>query len=92
VRKAGAAARQMLLAALGKRGASVPTPVHGKQSSHSRRLRRKLSYGELAKKRRASRPTKSPLKDPKKFKLVGKPTRRSTRRKRQMAKPFLDWM
>jgi len=59
VRKAGAAARQMLLAAAGETwGVSADTcrtennqVIHGGSG-------RKLSYGELAEKRRASRPHK----------------------------------
>jgi len=43
------------------------------------------------KKRRASRPTKSAAERPKEIKLVGKRRGASTRRKKQMAKPFLDW-
>ena len=78
VRKAGAAARQMLLAAAGETwGVSADTcrtennqVIHGGSG-------RKLSYGELAEKEsRLTPPQNPPLKDPKKFKLVGKPTRR----------------
>src|SRR5437016_3010582 len=78
VRKAGAAARQMLLAAAGETwGVSADTcrtennqVIHGGSG-------RKLSYGELAEKAsRLTPPQNPPLKDPKKFKLVGKPTRR----------------
>src|SRR5258705_5531221 len=78
VRKAGAAARQMLLAAAGETwGVSADTcrtennqVIHGGSG-------RKLRYGELAEKAsRLTAPQKPPLKDPKTFKLVGKPTRR----------------
>src|SRR6266849_3413261 len=78
VRKAGAAARQMLLAAAGETwGVSADTcrtennqVIHGSSG-------RKLSYGELTEKAsRLTPPQNPPLKDPKKFKLVGKPTRR----------------
>jgi len=78
VRKAGAAARQMLLVAAGETwGVGVETcRTEGNQIIHND-SGRKLSYGEVAEKAsRLTPPQNPPLKDPKTFKLVGKPTRR----------------
>jgi isoquinoline 1-oxidoreductase beta subunit len=78
VRKAGAAARQMLLAAARETwGVGVDTcRTESNQVIHSD-SGRKLSYGEVAEKAsRLTPPQNPPLKDPKTFKLVGKPTRR----------------
>ncbi len=78
LRKAGAAARQMLLAAAAETwNVGVETcrtennqVIHGDSG-------RKLSYGELAEKAsRLAPPQNPPLKDPKTFRLVGKPTKR----------------
>jgi len=93
VRKAGAAARQMLLAAAGETwGVSADTcrtennqVIHGGSG-------RKLSYGDWPKKRRASRPPKSAAERPKEnFKLVAYQRDASTRRK-DKCKAILDWM
>ena len=78
VRKAGAAARQMLLAAAAETWSVSPETCRKENSQviHSDSAR-KLSYGELAEKAARLTPPQNPLlKDPKTFKLVSKPTRR----------------
>src|SRR5437016_4851763 len=78
LRKAGAAARQMLLAAAAEAwNVGVETcRTENNQVIHDDSGRR-LSYGELAEKAsRLTPPQNPPLKDPKTFKLVGKPTKR----------------
>src|SRR5947207_1784050 len=78
VRKAGAAARQMLLAAAADTwnvGAETCRTENG-LVIHSD-SGKKLSYGELVEKAaRLAPPQNPPLKDPKTFRLVGKPTKR----------------
>jgi isoquinoline 1-oxidoreductase beta subunit len=78
VRKAGAAARQMLLAAAAETwSVSVDTCRTESNEVFHGDSGRKLSYGELAEKASLLTPPQNPpLKDPKAFKLVGKPTRR----------------
>lgn len=76
LRQAGAAARQMLLAAAGQKG-GVPlgelTTARG--VVHHRRSRRQWTYGELAAEAATlpmPDPAKVPLKDPKGFTIIGK--------------------
>src|SRR5262249_26500900 len=78
VRKAGAAARMMLVAAAAQTWKVEPSECRAENGfvAHAA-TGRKLSYGQLAE--AASRlkpPEKVTLKDPKDFKIVGKPTKR----------------
>ena len=77
LREAGAAARQMLLAAAAERWTVDVAQLSTADSVVSGPGGRRATYGELA--AAASRqpvPAKPTLKDPKSFKIVGKPTRR----------------
>jgi isoquinoline 1-oxidoreductase beta subunit len=78
VRKAGAAARVMLVAAAAQTWKVEPSDCRAENGFVSHAASgRKLSYGQLAE--AASRlkpPEKVTLKDPKDFKIVGKPTKR----------------
>ena len=77
VRKAGAAARQMLLAAAADAWNVGADTCRTENSQVIHSDGRKLGYGELAEKAsRLTPPQNPPLKDPKTFKLVGKPTKR----------------
>jgi isoquinoline 1-oxidoreductase subunit beta len=78
VRKAGSAARAMLIAAAAAEWKVEPAtcgtePGHVVHAASGRRV----SYGRLAEKAAGLKPPENvPLKDPKDFRLVGKPTRR----------------
>lgn len=78
MRKAGAAARMMLIAAAAKNWNVEPQSLKAEKSFviHSASNRR-ASFGSLADAAATIEPPKEvPLKDPKDFKLIGKPTRR----------------
>lgn len=78
LRRAGAAARAMLIAAAAKTWKVPPAGCRTEtgQVVHPASGRR-LSYGKLAEKAAALKPPQSvKLKDPKNFKLIGKPTKR----------------
>lgn len=78
LRKAGAAARAMLIGAAAKRWNVDPSTctVGNGEVSHAA-SGRKLSYGALADDAaKQSAPADPPLKDPKDFKLIGKPLKR----------------
>jgi isoquinoline 1-oxidoreductase subunit beta len=78
LRKAGAAAREMLIAAAAERwkvDASACTAAAGSVSHGP--TGRTFSYGELAASAAQQKPPENPrLKDPKEFRLVGKPMKR----------------
>jgi isoquinoline 1-oxidoreductase beta subunit len=79
LRKAGAAAREMLLSAAASRW-SVPASECRAQNSFIVHLstQRKLSFGDLVAAASALRPAADPpLKPPSEFTLIGKPTRRT---------------
>jgi isoquinoline 1-oxidoreductase beta subunit len=78
LRKAGATGRAMLIMAAGETWNVEPAACHAENSqvTHGASGRR-LSYGQLAEKAsRLEPPTKVPLKNPKEFKLIGKPAKR----------------
>ena len=78
LRKAGASARIMLIAAGAQTWGVAPAACHADSGSviHTASSRR-LSYGRLAEKAsRLSPPGDVKLKDPREFKLIGKPTKR----------------
>ena len=78
LRKAGAAAREMLIAAAAQRWAVKPTELHAERGAvvHTKKKLR-LRYGQLAA-RAATLPVPAdvPLKDPKTWTIAGKPTKR----------------
>lgn len=78
LRKAGAAARAMLIGAAAKRWNVDPsTCTAGNGEVSHAASGRKLSYGALADDAaKQSAPADPPLKDPKDFKLIGKPLKR----------------
>ena len=78
LRKAGAAAREVLIAAAAQRWAVKTTECHAENGAvvHTK-TKRRLRYGQLA--ARAATlpvPTDVPLKDPKDWRIAGKPTKR----------------
>jgi isoquinoline 1-oxidoreductase subunit beta len=78
VRKAGAAARWMLIAAAAESW-GVESASCSADKSHvlERSSGRRLSFGQLAEKAAGMKPPRTvALKDPKDFKIVGKPTKR----------------
>ncbi|MGH9899602.1 MAG: molybdopterin cofactor-binding domain-containing protein, partial [Pyrinomonadaceae bacterium] len=78
LRKAGAAGREMLIAAAAENWKVDPTSCRAEQGYviHTS-SRRRLSFGALADKASTMTPPKDvALKDPKDFKIIGKPTRR----------------
>lgn len=78
LRKAGATARVMLIAAAAQNWKVEPQTLHAEKGFviHSASNRR-ASFGSLAAEAAKIAPPKEvPLKDPKDFKLIGKPTRR----------------
>jgi isoquinoline 1-oxidoreductase beta subunit len=78
LRRAGAAARQMLIAAAASAWSVDPSSCAAEngQVLHAA-SGRKLSFGQLAESAsRLAPPQDVPLKDPKDFKLIGKPTKR----------------
>jgi len=78
LRKAGAAAREVLIAAAAQRWAVKTTECHAENGAvvHTK-TKRRLRYGQLAA-RAATLPVPAdvPLKDPKDWRIAGKPTKR----------------
>ncbi len=79
LRKAGAAAREMLVSAAAAEWQVERSECQAENSTVShRRTKRTLSYGQLAVRASAILPPADPpLKNPADFKLIGKPTRRT---------------
>ena len=76
-RNAGAAARAMLIAAAAEKWNADPTTLRTDSGAVLDRNNRKLTYGQLAETAaRMKPPEKVALKDPKTFKLIGKPKSR----------------
>jgi len=76
-RKAGAAARAMLVAEAAQRWNLDPTALRTESGSVLDGSNRRLTYGQLAEAAaKITPPTEAKLKDPKTFKLVGKPEKR----------------
>ena len=76
-RKAGAAARSMLVAAAAERWGVSPTALRTDSGAVIDRTNRKLTYGQLAEAAaKMTPPAEVALKDPKTFKLIGKPVKR----------------
>ena len=76
VRKGGAAARMMLVAGRGQRveGAGSSNAPPQTASSPTRRRARRTTYGKVAEAAAKLRPPQKPkLKDPKDWKIIGKP-------------------
>jgi isoquinoline 1-oxidoreductase beta subunit len=78
LRKAGAAARLMLIAAAAQTWKVEPAACRAENSQVLHPASgRKLSYGQLAEKAAGLKPPRDvPLKDPRDFKIIGKATRR----------------
>ena len=78
LRKAGASARAMLVAAAAEMwGVAPDRAAHATATSSTNASGRRLSYGKLVDRAsRLSPPKDVALKDPKDFKLIGKPTKR----------------
>jgi len=76
-RKAGAAARSMLVAAAAERWGVNPTALRTDSGAVIDPTNRKLTYGQLAEvAAKMTPPAEVALKDPKTFKLIGKPVKR----------------
>jgi isoquinoline 1-oxidoreductase beta subunit len=76
-RKAGAAARAMLIAAAAERWGVDPATLRTESGEVLDRANRKLTYGRLAEAAaKMTPPAQVALKDPKTFKLIGKPVKR----------------
>jgi isoquinoline 1-oxidoreductase beta subunit len=76
-RQAGAAARAMLIAAAAQRWGVDPAMLRTVSGTVVDRTNRKLTYGQLAEAAaKMTPPTQVALKDPKTFKLIGKPVKR----------------
>jgi isoquinoline 1-oxidoreductase beta subunit len=76
-RQAGAAARAMLVAAAAKRWNTDPASLHTESGADFDASNGKLTYGQLvADAAKLPPPAKVQLKDPKNFKLIGKPIKR----------------
>ena len=76
-RKAGAAAREMLLAAAAEAWGVDRAGLHAENGRVLGPGGRALTYGQLVDRARTQPvPTDPPLKDPSQFKIIGKPTRR----------------
>jgi isoquinoline 1-oxidoreductase subunit beta len=76
-RKAGAAARAMLIAAAAQRWGVDPATLRTESGAVLDRNNRKLTYGQLAEAAaKMTPPADVVLKDPKTFKLIGKPVKR----------------
>lgn len=76
-RKAGAAARAMLIAAAAQQWAVDPSTLRTEFGAVLDQSNRKLTYGHLAEAAaKMTPPAEVPLKDPKNFKLIGKPLKR----------------
>src|SRR5205085_10647631 len=77
VRKAGAAARQMLMAAAAETWKVEPANCRAENGFVISPTGERASYGSLVEKAsRLEPPQNVPVKNPKDFKLVGKPTKR----------------
>jgi isoquinoline 1-oxidoreductase subunit beta len=77
MRKMGAAAREMLIAAAAETWGVDRTTCRAENSTVIHSSGKKLTYGELAEKAaKMIVPDQMPLKDPSKFKIIGKPTPR----------------
>jgi isoquinoline 1-oxidoreductase subunit beta len=76
-RKAGAAARAMLVLAAAQRWGVDPATLRTESGAVLDRKNRKLTYGQLAETAaKMTPPAEVALKDPKTFKLIGKPVKR----------------
>ncbi|OLB23842.1 MAG: twin-arginine translocation pathway signal protein [Acidobacteriales bacterium 13_2_20CM_55_8] len=76
-RKAGAAARAMLIAAAAQQWNANPATLRTDSGAVFDGTNRKLTYGQLAEAAaKMTPPTEVALKDPKTFKLIGKPVKR----------------
>lgn len=76
-RKAGAAARVMLIAAAAQRWGVEPATLRTESGAVIDQKKRKLTYGQLAEAAaKLTPPADVALKDPKTFKLIGKPVKR----------------
>ena len=76
-RKAGAAARAMLIAAAAQRWNANPVTLRTESGAVLDHTNRKLTYGQLAEAAaKMTPPAEVALKDPKTFKLIGKPVKR----------------
>src|SRR5213594_2443074 len=76
-REAGAAARAMLIAAAAQQWNADPETLRTESGAVLDRTNRKLTYGRLAEAAaKMTPPAKVALKDPKTFKLIGKPVKR----------------
>jgi len=76
-RKAGAAARAMLVAAAAQRWGVDPATLRTESGAVLDQKNRKLTYGQLAEAAaKMTPPAEVALKDPKTFKLIGKPVKR----------------
>ena len=77
LRKAGAAAREMLLAAAAQVWAVDRASLRAENGRVFGPRGRTLTYGQLVDRARTQPvPSDPPLKDPSQFKIIGKPTRR----------------
>jgi isoquinoline 1-oxidoreductase subunit beta len=76
-RKAGAVARAMLIAAAAQRWSVDPGTLRTESGAVLDRTKRRLTYGRLAEvAAKMTPPAEVALKDPKNFKLIGKPVKR----------------
>ncbi|HET8564466.1 MAG TPA: xanthine dehydrogenase family protein molybdopterin-binding subunit [Candidatus Binatia bacterium] len=76
-RKAGAAARAMLIAAAAQQWSVNPATLRTESGAVLDRTKRRLTYGRLAEAAaKITPPEQVALKDPKTFKLIGKPVKR----------------
>ena len=76
-REAGAAARAMLVAAAAEQWKVDPASCRTESGAVFDASNRRLSYGQLAETAaKMAPPAKAPLKDPKNFKVIGKPLKR----------------
>ena len=76
-REAGAAARAMLVAAAAQQWNVDPATCRTESGAVLDASNRRLTYGQLAEAAaKMTQPAKAPLKDPKAFKLIGKPLKR----------------
>jgi isoquinoline 1-oxidoreductase beta subunit len=76
-RQAGAAARAMLIAAAAERWGVDPATLRTESGAVLDRKNRKLTYGQVAEAAaKMTPPAQVTLKDPKTFKLIGKPVKR----------------
>jgi isoquinoline 1-oxidoreductase beta subunit len=77
LRKAGAAAREMLIAAAAAMWSIDPKECHAEKGYVISNSGQRVSFGKLVESAAKLTPPQNPtLKDPKDFKIVGKPTRR----------------